>query len=66
MDSPFSREVLECPLPPKFKLPQLESYDGGISPLDHIRSFKTQKADFPSTDSKIAIRRNPKSLCEVF
>ena len=40
-NSPFTKEALECPLPPKFKLPQLEYYDGGTNPLDHIRSFKT-------------------------
>ena len=41
MDSPFTTDVLNCPLPPKFRLPQLESYDGSKDPLDHIESFKT-------------------------
>ena len=41
MDSPFTTEVLNRPLPPKFHLPQLESYDGSKDPLDHIESFKT-------------------------
>ena len=41
MDSPFTTEVLNSPLPPKFRLPQLESYDGSKDPLDHIESFKT-------------------------
>ena len=41
MDSPFSNEVLNRPLPPKFRLPQLESYDGSKDPLDHIELFKT-------------------------
>ena len=27
-DSPFTANVLECPLSPKFCLPQLEVYDG--------------------------------------
>ena len=27
-DSPYTNEVLNHPLPPKFRLPQLESYDG--------------------------------------
>ena len=40
-DSPFTTEVLNHPLPPKFRLPQLESYDGSKDPLDHIESFKT-------------------------
>ena len=34
MDSPFTTEVLNHPLP------QLESYDGSKDPLDHIESFK--------------------------
>ena len=40
-DSPFTNEVLNRPLPPKFYLPQLESYDSSKDPLDHIKSFKT-------------------------
>ena len=40
-DSPFTIEVLNHPLPPKFCLPQLESFDGSKDPLDHIKSFKT-------------------------
>ena len=40
-DSPFTTEVLNRPLPTKFCLPQLESYDGSKDPLDHIESFKT-------------------------
>ena len=40
-DSPFTTSVLECPLPPKFRLPQLEFYDGMKDPLDHIGAFKT-------------------------
>ena len=41
IDSPFTNEVLNHPLRPKFRLPQLESYDGSKDPLDHIESFKT-------------------------
>ena len=41
MNSPFTNEVLNHPLPPKFCLPQLESYDGSKDPLNHIESFKT-------------------------
>ena len=40
-DSPFTPSVLECPLPPKFCLPQLEFYDGMKDPLDYIGAFKT-------------------------
>ena len=40
-DSPFTANVLECSLPQKFCLPQLEFYDGTKDPLDHIGAFKT-------------------------
>ena len=40
-DSPFTNEVLNHPLPPKFRLPRLESYNNSKDPLDHIESFKT-------------------------
>lgn len=39
-DSPFNARILECPLPSKFLLPQLESFDGLMDPLDHIITFK--------------------------
>ena len=39
-DSPFTNEVLNHPLPPKFRLPRLGSYDNSKDPLDHIESFK--------------------------
>ena len=41
MDSPFTTDVLNCPLLPEFRLPQLESFDGSRDPLDYIVSFKT-------------------------
>lgn len=40
-DSPFTTEELNRPLPPKFRLTQLESCDSLIDSLDHIESFKT-------------------------
>jgi len=36
----FTLKVLECPLPPKFCLPQLESFNGLRDPLDRITTFK--------------------------
>ncbi|XP_075657842.1 uncharacterized protein LOC142627831 [Castanea sativa] len=33
--------VLECPVPSKFHLPQLEQFDGLKDPLDHLNTFKT-------------------------
>ena len=40
-DSPFTASVNGHPLPPKFKMPSLDSYDGARDPFDHIATFKT-------------------------
>ena len=40
-DSPFTTAVLECLVPSKFRLPQLESFDGLKDPQDHLNTFKT-------------------------
>ena len=33
--------VNSCPLPQKFRMPQIESYNGVKDPLDHLETFKT-------------------------
>ena len=40
-DSPFTASISLFLLPPKFRMPQVESYDGSKDPLDHLKSFKT-------------------------
>ena len=40
-DSPFTKSINSFPLPSKFRMPQVESYDGNKDPLDHLESFKT-------------------------
>ena len=40
IDLPFTTAVLECPVPSKFRLPQLEPFDGLKDPQDHLNSFK--------------------------
>ena len=40
-DSPFITDVLECPMPSKFLLPQLEPFDGLKDLQDHLNTFKT-------------------------
>ena len=40
-DSPFTASVTSYPLPSKFRMPQVENYDGSKDPLDHLKSFKT-------------------------
>ncbi|XP_065619073.1 uncharacterized protein LOC136063094 [Quercus suber] len=39
-DSPFTTAVLDCPVPSKFRLPQLEPFDGLKDPQDHLNTFK--------------------------
>ena len=40
-NSPFTTPVTSFPLPPKFRMPQVEAYDRSKDPLDHLESFKT-------------------------
>ena len=40
-DSPFTASINGHPLPPKFKMPSLDSYDGTRDLFDHIATFKT-------------------------
>ena len=40
-DSPFTVSINGHPLPSKFKLPFLDSYDGTRDMFDHIATFKT-------------------------
>ena len=40
-DSPFTALINDYPLPSKFKMPSLDSYDGTRDPFDHIATFKT-------------------------
>nr|XP_023892593.1 uncharacterized protein LOC112004585 [Quercus suber] len=40
-DSPFTIAVLGCPVPSKFRLPQLKPFEGLKDPQDHLNTFKT-------------------------
>ena len=59
--SPFTASVLECPLPPKFHLPQLEFYDSIKDPLNHIGAFKTI-LNLQQTLGKVICRSFPATL----
>ena len=41
-ESPFTAEVLHFPLPVKFRMPQVETFDGGKDPVDHLNTYKNQ------------------------
>lgn len=38
--SPFTVSIITHPLPPKFRMPTLDSYDGSQDPSDHVAIFK--------------------------
>ena len=40
IDSPFVTSITNHPLPSKFKMPTLDSYDGMRDPCNHIATFK--------------------------
>ena len=40
-ESPFTKRIDEYSLPAKFKVPQLETFDGFKDPLDYLDSFRT-------------------------
>ena len=41
-ESPFTAEVLRYPLPEKFRMPQVEAFDGVKDPVDHLNTYKNQ------------------------
>ena len=41
-ESPFTAEVLHFPLPAKFRMPQVEAFDGVMDPVDHLNTYKNQ------------------------
>lgn len=60
-NSPFTPRNLECPLLPKFCLPQLESFDGLRDLLDHITTFK-MALSLHQTPDEILCRSFPNTL----
>ena len=41
-ESLFTTEVLHFPLPIKFRMPQIEAFDGMKDPVDHLNTYKNQ------------------------
>ena len=39
-ESPFTVEVLHFSLPAKFRMPQIEAFDGTKDPVDHLNTYK--------------------------
>ena len=40
--SPFMAWVLHFPLPSKFRMPQIKTFDGTKDPVDHLNTYKNQ------------------------
>ena len=60
-DLPFTTAVLECPVLSKFRLPQLEPFNGLKDPQDHLNTFKTMLGLQQSPD-EILCRSFPTTL----
>ena len=41
-ESSFTVGVLHFPLPAKFRMPQIETFDGTKDPVDHLNTYKNQ------------------------
>ena len=41
-ESPFTAKVPHFPLPAKFRMPQIEAFDGAKDPVDHLNTYKNQ------------------------
>ena len=41
-ESPFTAEVLHFPLPAKFRMPQIETFNGAKDLIDHLNTYKNK------------------------
>ncbi|XP_071937634.1 uncharacterized protein [Coffea arabica] len=58
--SPFVLDIKDYPLPAKFKIPHMKSYDATMDPEDHLFAFMTQMRMQTAADAQ----RPEESLCE--
>ena len=42
IESAFTAGVLHFPLPSKFRMPQIKTFDGTRDPIDHLNTYKNQ------------------------
>ena len=40
-NSPFVDSIRDKPLPAKFKMPTIDSFDGTTDPVDHLETYRT-------------------------
>ena len=60
-DFPFAKAVISFPLPSKFQMPSLETFDETKDPLDHLESFKTMMC-LQEVSDEIMCRAFPTTL----
>ena len=60
-DSPFIASINSFPLLHKFRMPQIDSYDGVKDPLDHLEPFKTMM-HLQGVANEIMCRAFPRTL----
>lgn len=60
-DTPFTVAVMKVPLPPKFKMLVVESFDGTKDPLDHLKTYKALM-DLQAILDEIKCRAFPTTL----
>ena len=60
-NSPFTTSVNSFSLPHKFRMPQIDSYEGVKDPLDHLETFKTLM-HFQGAADEIMCRAFPTTL----
>ena len=60
-DPPFSQMIMQESIPPNFKFPQFESYDGTSDPVDHLEAFRTMMLLHGAPDA-ILCRAFPSTL----
>ncbi|XP_065623282.1 uncharacterized protein LOC136064862 [Quercus suber] len=63
-DLPFTTAVLDCPVPSKFRLPQLEPFDGLKDLQDHLNTFK-MTLGLQQPPNEILCRSFPTTLKEA-
>ncbi|RZR87688.1 hypothetical protein BHM03_00015133 [Ensete ventricosum] len=51
--SPFVPEIQDKPVPPSFRLPILEPYNGSTNPSEHIMKFRAQMALYDTSNALI-------------
>jgi hypothetical protein len=60
-ETPFTKRVVEYPLPNKFKSPQILSYSGISNPTEHLENYQMHLA-LHATPNEIACQAFPTTL----